>query len=102
VRDLARELDLPVVIAALPGLGTINHSLMTIEAVRAVGMEPAAVVLTPWPADPSPVEPSNVETIRDLGQVRVERLRALDLDDPESWPSLEDMPWIEASLRSRE
>src|SRR5918912_1184796 len=29
VRDLAVELDLPLVIAARPGLGTINHSLLT-------------------------------------------------------------------------
>ena len=35
VRDLARDLGLPVVIASLPGLGTINHTLLTIEAVRA-------------------------------------------------------------------
>ena len=37
VRDFARDLGLPVVIAASPGLGTINHTLLTVEAVRAVG-----------------------------------------------------------------
>jgi len=47
VRDFARELGLPVVIAADPGLGTINHTLLTIEAARAVGLEPKLVVLTP-------------------------------------------------------
>ncbi|MDQ6778054.1 MAG: dethiobiotin synthase, partial [Actinomycetota bacterium] len=31
VRDLARELELPVIIAARPGLGTINHTLLTLE-----------------------------------------------------------------------
>ena len=36
-------------IAASPGLGTINHTLLTIEAARAAGLEVAAVVLTPWP-----------------------------------------------------
>ena len=56
VRDFARDLGLPVVIAADPGLGTINHTLLTIEAARAVGLEVALVVLTPWPADPSTVE----------------------------------------------
>ena len=50
VRDLARDLALPVAIAASPGLGTINHTLLTIEAVRAAGLEVGAVVLTPWPA----------------------------------------------------
>jgi dethiobiotin synthetase len=71
VRDLARELALPVVIAARPGLGTINHTLLTIEALRAVGMEPAGVVLTPWPSDPGEVERSNRETIAVVGAIAV-------------------------------
>jgi dethiobiotin synthetase len=88
VRDFARELGLPVVIAANPGLGTINHTLLTIEAARAVGLEPTLVVLTPWPGDPSVVERSNREAIARLGSVRVEPLPQLDLDAPESWPTL--------------
>jgi dethiobiotin synthetase len=71
VRDLAVELDLPVVIAAAPGLGTINHTLMTIEAARAAGLRVAAVVLTPWPSDPDAIERSNRETIAQLGDVEV-------------------------------
>ena len=35
VRDLARELGLPLVVAARPALGTINHTLLTLEAARA-------------------------------------------------------------------
>ena len=54
VRDFARDLGMPLVIAAGPGLGTINHTLLTIEAARAVGLEVGAVVLTPWPGDPAP------------------------------------------------
>jgi len=88
VRDFARELGLPVVIAAEPGLGTINHTLLTIEAARAVGLEPALVVLTPWPGDPSVVERSNREAIVRLGSVEVESLPELDLGAPESWPTL--------------
>ena len=56
VRDLARDLALPVVVVASPGLGTINHTLLTIQAVRAAGLEVAGVVLTPWPAEPSTME----------------------------------------------
>ena len=37
VRDLAADLGMPVVIAARPGLGTISHTLMTIECARAAG-----------------------------------------------------------------
>ena len=82
VRDLAGELGLPLVVAASPGLGTINHTLLTIEAARAAGLEVAAVVLTPWPEAPSRVEESNRETIASLGGVRVETLPRLDLADP--------------------
>jgi dethiobiotin synthetase len=88
VRDLARELGLPVVIAAASGLGTINHTLLTIEAARAVGLEVTLVVLTPWPGDPSAVERSNRDAIERLGAVRVEPLPELDLAVPESWPPL--------------
>lgn len=86
VRDLAVELGLPLAIAAAPGLGTINHTLLTIEAARAAGLRVAVVVLTPWPDAASPVEESNRETIADLGEVRVETLPRLDLEDPGSWP----------------
>ncbi|HEY5051951.1 MAG TPA: dethiobiotin synthase [Solirubrobacterales bacterium] len=88
VRDLAAELALPLVIAASPGLGTINHTLLTIEAARAAGLEIASVVLTPWPEQPSTIEKSNRETIVALSEVEVEALPPLDLDRPETWPLL--------------
>jgi dethiobiotin synthetase len=74
VRDLAVEVALPLLIAAQPGLGTINHTLLTIEAARAVGLSVAAVVLTPWPSAPSEMELSNRETIARLGEVEVAML----------------------------
>lgn len=88
VRDLAADLRLPLVIAAQPGLGTINHTLLTVEAGRAAGLEVASVVLTPWPRQPSAIEESNRETIASLAQVIVETLPPLDLRDPGSWPAL--------------
>jgi dethiobiotin synthetase len=86
VRDLAVDLGLPLVIAAGPGLGTINHTLLTIAAARAAGLRVAVVILTPWPASPTAVEESNRETIAELGGVRVETLPPLDLSDPSGWP----------------
>jgi dethiobiotin synthetase len=71
VRDLAVDLALPVVIAARPGLGTISHTLLTVEAARAAGLRVAGVVMTPWPDDPSPMELSNRETVGRLGRVAV-------------------------------
>jgi dethiobiotin synthetase len=89
VRDFARDLGFASMIAAPSGLGTISHTLLTIESLRSVGLEVAGVVLTPWPDKPSAVERSNLETIERLGSVRVETLSVLDLDEPESWPALD-------------
>jgi dethiobiotin synthetase len=88
VRDLAAELSLPLVIAASPGLGTINHTLLTIDAARAAALEIAAVVLTPWPDEPTPIEQSNRETIQALGEVPLDTLPLLNLSAPETWPPI--------------
>jgi dethiobiotin synthetase len=103
VRDLARDLALPVAVVASPRLGTINHTLLTIQAVRETGLEVTAVVLTPWPAEPSPMEVSNLETIERLGSVAVETLAHLDLSEPGTWPALHlplGSPRAASSLRA--
>jgi dethiobiotin synthetase len=89
VRDFAVDLGLPVVVAASPGLGTINHTLLTIEAVRAAGLEARLVVLTPWPDEASDLERSNRETIAELGRIAVKTVPHFDLADPGGWPALE-------------
>ncbi len=82
IRDLATTLGLPLVIAARPGLGTINHSLLTIEAARQAGLHVTAVVLTPWPHEPSTMQRSNRDTIARRGRVDVATLRPVrDVDD---------------------
>ncbi|GBE40614.1 MAG TPA: dethiobiotin synthase [Nitrospirae bacterium] len=43
--DLAKDLGLPLLIVARPGLGTINHTLLTIEAARNRGLDVAGVVI---------------------------------------------------------
>lgn len=82
VRDLAAGLDLPLVIAAAPGLGTINHTLLTLEAARGAGLSVAGVVLTPWPGEPDAIQRSNRDTIADLGAVEVTTLPWLDRAEP--------------------
>jgi dethiobiotin synthetase len=83
VRDFARDVGLPLIVAARPGLGTINHTLLTLEAARATGLEVRGVVLTPWPGEPTAIERSNRDTIAELGEVPVATLPPLagpDLD----------------------
>ncbi len=83
VRDLACELALPLVIAARAGLGTINHTLLTLEAARASGLRVAGVVLTPW-SSPGALEESNRATIAALGAVEVATLATLSEVTPAS------------------
>lgn len=82
IRAFAAALGLPVVIAARPGLGTINHTLLTLEAARAAGLDVRAVILTPWPPQPSALQKSNRRTIADLGAVAVSVLPRLARLEP--------------------
>jgi dethiobiotin synthetase len=78
VRDLAIDLGLPVIVAARTGLGTINHTLLTVEAARTAGLRVAGVVMTPWPDVPAEIERSNRETIERLARVPVSGLPHTD------------------------
>ena len=89
VRDFASDLGLPLVVAAPPGLGTINHTLLTLEAAQQAGLDVALVVLTPWPGDPDEVESSNRRTLEKLTGAPLAALPRLELADPASWPALE-------------
>lgn len=94
VCDLMRELGLPVLIAASPTLGTINHTLLTLHTARGAGLDVRAVVLTPWPEHPSAMEHSNRETIARLGEVEVERLPSIGSPDLGLLATAgEQLPW---------
>lgn len=72
VADLARQLDLPLVIVARAALGTINHTLLTIEAARARDLEIAAVVVNGYrPASATLAEETNPEVIGRLAKIRI-------------------------------
>ncbi|WP_327237733.1 dethiobiotin synthase [Streptomyces sp. NBC_01317] len=50
--DVARLLGAPVLVVAAAGLGTLNVTALTTEALRARGVDPLGVVIGSWPADP--------------------------------------------------
>jgi dethiobiotin synthetase len=95
VRDLALDLELPVVVAARTGLGTINHTLLTVEAARTAGLNLAGVVMTPWPAEPARIERSNRETVERLSGVPVSGLAPTDRNGlAEAGASLPLADWL--------
>jgi dethiobiotin synthetase len=61
--ELARRLGYPVVVVARAGLGTINHSLLTLEAVERDGLNVAALILSQLPTDDPAFTRSNREQI---------------------------------------
>ncbi|HKR50119.1 MAG TPA: dethiobiotin synthase [Pseudonocardiaceae bacterium] len=50
--DVAAALTAPVVVVAAAGLGTLNHSALTAEALRTRGLRGVGVVIGAWPAEP--------------------------------------------------
>jgi dethiobiotin synthetase len=80
IRDLALDLDLPLVIAARPGLGTINHTLLSLEAARTAGLDVRGVVMTPWPPGDEMAE-SNRRSVELIGNVPVTCLPAITREE---------------------
>lgn len=49
--DLSKELNIPLIIVARPDLGTINHTLLTIEAAKSRNIEIAGVIISNYPSN---------------------------------------------------
>lgn len=58
--DVAVALGAPVLVVARAGLGTLNHTALTCEALRARGIEIAGVVIGSWPDSPGLAETRNL------------------------------------------
>ena len=70
--DLMGALDLPVVVVARLGLGTINHTLLTINGLRQAQVRVLGVVFNATaPGRSGYIERDNIKTIARLGSVRV-------------------------------
>lgn len=82
VIDLIEQIALPVIVVARSGLGTINHTLLTLDALRRRGLQVAGVVMV------GPPNPENRTAIEQYGKA----------------PVLGELPWFEsltpASLNS--
>ena len=70
--DLARWLNLPTVIVARPTLGTISHTLLTVEALRRASIPIAGVVINRYPAESASIaEESNPRYIEKHAKVPI-------------------------------
>ncbi len=84
IADLALALGYPLVVVARAGLGTVNHSLLTVRVARSLGLRVAAVVLNSniqASADDDPSLDTNAGLIAEFGDV----------------PVLGPLPWLGAT-----
>ena len=61
--DLAAMLDAPVLVVTAAGLGTLNHTALTLEALATRKLACAGVVVGSWPADPGLAERCNLDDL---------------------------------------
>ena len=67
--DLIAAMGSPIVVVARPGLGTINHTLLSCEAARARNIGVAGIVINNYPKKASTAERTNPDAIRRYARV---------------------------------
>ncbi|MEQ8525522.1 MAG: dethiobiotin synthase [Gracilimonas sp.] len=72
ILDLITQFDIPVLLVARSELGTLNHTLLSLEALRSRSVEVFGVILN------GPHHQSNRETIEHFGKVPVWEVQELD------------------------
>ncbi|HET9215737.1 MAG TPA: dethiobiotin synthase [Terriglobia bacterium] len=86
--DLMAAFGMPVLITARSSLGTINHTLLTLEAVRRRRLEPVGVVIV------GPTDAANREAIERFGSVSVvDEIPHFDRLTPETF-----VPWATSAF----
>jgi dethiobiotin synthetase len=82
--DLALEMELPLIVVARASLGTINHTVLTVQFARHQGLEVLGVIINGFPAEPTLAERTAPAVIERLSGVPVLAvlpcLSAVDVD----------------------
>lgn len=69
--DLALELQMPILIVTRPDLGTLNHTLLTVESAKSKGLDIIGIVINNFPPSPGKAELTNPELIKRLSGVPI-------------------------------
>ena len=99
--DLMVRLDLPVIIVARPGLGTINHSLLTIMALRDRGLRIAGIIFNGYQGMP-PEFADFASLLRSSQAANCEASNPLYVAQFGDVPVLGRLPWHDGPLQLRE
>lgn len=103
LRDLAVALGAPVLVAVTAGLGTLNHTALTMEALAARKLSCTGLVIGSWPARPGLVETSNRSALERLGRVRAALPAGAGCMDEAQFADMSaaafDRDWVTALVR---
>lgn len=69
--DLIARLQIPTLLVARSGLGTLNHTLLTLEALSSREIPVVGVIFTDGPEEDETIASDNLRTIGELGQVKI-------------------------------
>lgn len=82
--DLALEMELPLIVVARATLGTINHTVLTVQFARQHGLDILGIVINGYPAEPTLAErtaPGMIERLSGVPVLAVlPRLSGIDVD----------------------
>ena len=70
LRDLACDLEARVLVVVKPGLGTLNHTALTLEALASHNVPCAGLVIGAWPLEPGAAEAGNRDALGRLAPLR--------------------------------
>lgn len=70
LREVAAEVSAPVLVVVAAGLGTLNHTALTLESLAHQRLRSAGLVIGAWPTAPGPAEMSNRAALAALAPVR--------------------------------
>jgi dethiobiotin synthetase len=68
--DLAHHLNAPFVVVTQPGLGTLNHTALTVHRIRDESLDVAGIVIGSWPVQPDLAMELNVYDLRRMSSHR--------------------------------
>ncbi len=100
LRDLAADLGAAVLVVATAGLGTLNHTALTLEALSARHIRCPGVVIGSWPARPDAVETSNRSTLARMAPLRAVLPAGAGSLGPDAFAAMSaqafDRAWLES------
>ncbi|MGI9554014.1 MAG: dethiobiotin synthase [Thermodesulfobacteriota bacterium] len=69
--DFAKDMELKLIVAARPGLGTVNHTLLTIDHAKSQGLDIMGIVISGYPKRPDLAESTNIPQLAELTDIEI-------------------------------